>query len=113
MLNPTLPLSLQPPWLAYSHPQRTVPLNNGLHAGTMLAIEVQAHHELKQATAVIVGVAGPAGAVAIPLPARLYWHPSRGISTTIAQGASNFINVGRVGPLPLGAVIDTPDQDLP
>ena len=93
--------------------QRTVPLNNGLHAGTMLAIEVRAHHELKQVTAVMVGVAGPAGAATIPPPARLYWHPSCEISTTIAQGASNLINVGRVGPLPTGAIMDIPDQDLP
>lgn len=93
--------------------QRTVPLNDGLHAGTMLAIEVRAHHELERAAAVMIGVAGPAGAATIPPPARLYWHPSREISTTVPQGSSSFINVGRVGPLPPGAIMDTPDQDLP
>jgi hypothetical protein len=93
--------------------QRTVPLNNGLHAGTMLAIEVRAHQELTRVTVVMVDVAGPAGAATIPPPARLYWHPSRDISTTIAQGASSFVNIGRVGPMPPGAIMDTPDQDLP
>jgi hypothetical protein len=56
--------------------QRTVLLNNGLHSGTMVAIEVRAHHELKQAATVMVGVTGPAGAATIPPRARLYWHPS-------------------------------------
>lgn len=93
--------------------QRILPLSNGLHAGTMLAIEVQAHHELKQATVVMIGVEGPVGAATIPPPARLYWHPSREASATITQGASDFINVGRVGPYPPGAVMETPDQDLP
>lgn len=93
--------------------QRTVPLNNGLNTGTMLAIEVRAHHELTHVTAVITNVDGPAGAATIPPPARLYWHPSREVSTTIAQGASSLINIGRVGPLPPGALMDTPDQDLP
>jgi hypothetical protein len=93
--------------------QRTVPLSNGLHPGTLLAIEVQAHHELEQATVVVTGIAGPPGAATIPPPARLYWHPSREISATVAQGASSLINVSRVGPLPPGAIMDTPDQDLP
>jgi hypothetical protein len=44
---------------------------------------------------------------------RLYWYPSREVSTTIAQGASGLINVGRTGPMPPGAVMETPDQDLP
>jgi hypothetical protein len=67
------------------------PLNNGLHAGTMLAIEVRAHHEPEQATVVMVSVAGAAGTATIPPPARLFWPASREISTTITQGASNFI----------------------
>jgi hypothetical protein len=93
--------------------QRTVPLSDGLQAGTLLAIEVQAHHELERATVVVTGIAGPAGAATIPPPARLYWHPSREVSATVAQGASSLINMSRVGPVPPGAIMDTPDQDLP
>lgn len=93
--------------------QRTIPLHDRLHTGTMLAIEVQAHHELEQATVIMTGIAGPAGAATIPPPVRLYWHPSREVSTTITQGASGLINIGRTGPIPLHAVMETPDQDLP
>lgn len=93
--------------------QRTVPLSDGLHPGTLLAIEVQAHQELEQATVVVTGIAGPPGAATIPPPARLYWHPSREISATVAQGASSLIDVSRVGPVPPGAIMYTPDQDLP
>jgi len=93
--------------------QRIIPLNDGLHAGTMLAIEVQAHHELEQATVIMTGITGPAGAATIPPPARLYWHPSREVSATITQGASGLINTGRTGPVPFHAVMETPDQDLP
>jgi hypothetical protein len=93
--------------------QRVVPLSNGLQTGTMLAIEVRAQRELEQATAVMTGVTGPEGADTIPPPVRLYWHPSREAATTVMQGAANLISVGRVGPLPPGAVMDTPDQDLP
>ncbi|MDQ2874512.1 MAG: hypothetical protein M3Y33_06780 [Actinomycetota bacterium] len=93
--------------------QRTIPLSDGLHAGTMLAIEVQAQHELRLVTAVMVHLAGPAGAATIPPPVRLYWHPSRDLSATIAQAASGFIVISRTGPLPPGAIMETPDQDLP
>lgn len=93
--------------------QRTVPLSDGLRAGTLLAIEVQAHRELEQATVVMTGITGPPHAATIPPPARLYWYPARQTSPMIAQGASNLINVARVGPLPHGVVMDTPDLDLP
>lgn len=93
--------------------QRTVPLSDGLHPGTLLAIEVRARHELEQAMVVVTGIAGPPGAATIPPPARLYWHPSREISAAVAPGASSLINVSRVSPLPPGAIMDTPDQDLP
>ena len=79
----------------------------------LLAIEVRAHHELEQATIVMTGATGPQGAATIPPPARLYWHPSREASATLAQGASNLINLGRAGPMPPAAIMDTPDQDLP
>ena len=91
--------------------QRTVPLSDGLPR-TMLAIEVQAHRQLEQATVLMTCITGPPGAATIPPPARLYWHP-RQVSTTIAQGASNLINVARAGPLPPGALMDTPDLELP
>ncbi len=93
--------------------QRTVPLSDGFRSGTLLAIEVQPHRELEQATVIISGITGPPGAATIPPPARLYWHPARQVSSTIAQGASNLINVARAGPLPPGALMDTPDLDLP
>jgi len=93
--------------------QRTIPLNDGLHPGTMLAIEVHAHHELGHATVLVTGITGPPGAATIPPPARLYWHPARQASATIAQGGSNFINVARTGPMPPGALMDTPDHELP
>lgn len=93
--------------------KRTAPLSNGLHAGSLLAIQVRAHQELQQASITMTGIAGPPGAAAIPPPARLYWHPGRAISTTIAQGASSLISVARTGPMPPGAVMDTPDCDLP
>ena len=79
----------------------------------MLAIEVQAHRELEQATVVMTGITGPPHAATIPPPARLYWYPARQTSPMIAQGASNLINVARAGPLPHGVVMDTPDLDLP
>jgi hypothetical protein len=61
----------------------------------------------------MTAIAGPAGAATVPPPARLYWHPSREVSITIAQGASGLINICRTGPMPPGAVMETPDQDLP
>jgi hypothetical protein len=61
----------------------------------------------------MTGMTGPPGATMIPPPARLYWHPAREPSAAIAEGASGFINIARTGPIPPGAVIDTPDQDLP
>ena len=93
--------------------QRTIPISDGLHAGTLLAIEVQAVRNLEQARVVMTDITGPPDAAVIPPPARLYWHPSRDISTTIAQGASNCINVARAGPLPTCALIDTREFDLP
>jgi hypothetical protein len=93
--------------------QRTIPLSDGLHAGTMLAIEVRAHRELTGAAVLATGISGPAGAATIPAPARLYWHPARRASTTISEGASGFISVARTGPLPPGALMDSPDQELP
>ena len=93
--------------------QRTVPLSDGFRSGTLLAIEIQPYRELEQATVVMTGITGPPGAATIPPPARLYWHPARQVSSTIAQGASNLINVARAGPLPPGALMDTPDLDLP
>jgi hypothetical protein len=93
--------------------QRTIPLSDGLHAGTMLTIEVRAHSELAAATVLATGISGPASAAAIPAPARLYWHPARKASTTISEGASGFISIARTGPLPPGALMDSPDQELP
>ena len=93
--------------------QRIIPLHDGLHTGTMLAIEICAQHELEQATVIMTGITGPAGAATIPPPARLYWHPSREASATIAQGASGLINMGRTGPIPFHAVMETPGQDRP
>lgn len=93
--------------------QRTVPLSDGLRAGMLLAIEVQAHRELEEVAVLMTGIIGPPHAVSIPPPARLYWHPSRQISTTIAQSASGLINVARTGPLPPGAIMETPDQEFP
>jgi hypothetical protein len=46
-------------------------------------------------------------------PAQLYWHPERRESTVIASSAVVFINVARVGPYPPGALMDSPDHDLP
>lgn len=93
--------------------QRTVPLSDGVRSGTLLAIEIQPHRELEQATVVMTGITGPPGVKTIPPPARLYWHPARQVWCAIAKGASNLINIARVGPLPPSAVMDTPDLDLP
>jgi hypothetical protein len=41
------------------------------------------------------------------------WHPGREVTVTIAQGAASLFSVARVGPLPPGALMDTPDQELP
>jgi hypothetical protein len=93
--------------------QRIVSLSDGLSSGTLLAIEVQPHRELEQAAVLMTSIAGPPGAATIPPPARLYWHPARQVASTIAQGASNLINVARAGPLPPGVVMDTADFGLP
>lgn len=93
--------------------QHAIPLSDGLRAGTLLAIEVKAHQELDHATVLMTGITGPPQAVTIPPPIRLYWHPARQVSATIAQGASNLINVARAGPLPTSALMETPDQRLP
>lgn len=92
----------------------TVPLSDGLLAGTMLAVQVRADRELPVTVAIMTDIVTPLGASAIPPPARLYWHPGRLGSITIAQGATGLINVARVGPRPPGAALmDTPDIELP
>jgi hypothetical protein len=93
--------------------QQSLPLHDGLQAGTLLAIEVRAQGELDQANVVMTSIDGPTGIATIPVPARLFWHPSRQISAAISQGASNHISIARVGPMPPGAVIDSPDSELP
>ena len=93
--------------------QRILALTDRLQTGTLLAVEATAERELSQATVTMTGISGPPGAATIPPPARLFWHPGRQASTIIAQGASTFINVVRTGPIPPGALIDSPDQDLP
>jgi hypothetical protein len=92
---------------------RKIPISSGLQHGTLLAIEVRPHRELTQAMAVATQIVGPSGAPTIPVPARMFWHPGRETAATIAQGAAKLISVARVGPLPPGAVMNTPDQDLP
>ena len=101
------------PGFAADFSQRTLPLNDGLHTGTLLAIEVRAQNELTQAEALMTSITAPPGTVTIPAPARLFWHPSRGVSNTVAQGAADLINVARVGPDVPGALIDSPDHTLP
>lgn len=59
--------------------QRAIPLHDGLRAGTMLAIEVRAHHELEQAAVVMSGAAGSPGAATIPPPAAVLVPLPRGI----------------------------------
>ena len=93
--------------------QQSLPLHDGLQAGTLLAIEVRAQGELDQGNVVMTSIDGPKGMATIPVPARLFWHPGRQISAAIAQGASNNISIARVGPMPPGAVIDSPDSELP
>jgi hypothetical protein len=93
--------------------QRILPLNDGLHSGNMLAIEVRAKNELTHVEVLMTALTAPPGVVAIPAPTRMFWHPSRGVSNTIAQGAADLINIARVGPDTPGAVIDSPDQTFP
>jgi hypothetical protein len=61
----------------------------------------------------MTSITGPPGAAAMPAPARLLWHPSRQVSNTIAQGASDLIKVARVGPDLPCALMGLPDQSLP
>lgn len=91
----------------------TVPLNDGFRIGTLMAIEVRAHAQLTDARVILTSIAGPPASPTISTPARLYWYPERRESTTIAAGAFCLINIARVGPLPPGAVIDSPDYSLP
>ena len=93
--------------------RQTVPLNNGLQTGTLLAIEVKAQMQLADARVLMTSIEGPSYASTIPTPARLYWHPGLLESTTIAQSAFSLINIARVGPMPPGAVMESPDFDLP
>jgi hypothetical protein len=101
------------PGIPAGYLQRTVPLHDGLHEGTLLAIEVKAHHELDQAGVVMTAITGPPGAVMMPAPARLFWHPGRQVVNTIAPGANALIHVAREGPDIPGALLDSPDQHLP
>ena len=93
--------------------QRTIPLHDGLHAGTMLVVEVRAHAQLVDAKVALASITSQPNASKIPAPTRLYWHPGRHESTTIVDGAVGLINVVRVGPFPPGALIDSPDYNLP
>lgn len=78
--------------------QWLISLSDGLNTGTMLALEVRAYSELDRAAVLMTRIAPPAGAASIPPPARMYWHPAREASVTIAQGVSSFINVARTDP---------------
>jgi hypothetical protein len=93
--------------------QRLVPLDDGMHSGRMLGIEVSADEALDCCSATLTSITGPPGAVTILAPARLYWHPSREVSEDVVQGASTLVNLVRVGPDSPGAVIDSPDHRLP
>jgi hypothetical protein len=93
--------------------QRIVPLHDGLHSGTILGIQVNAERPLDDCSAIVTSITGPPDAVTISAPARLYWHPSHQASDNIVQGASDLINLARVGPDIPSAVIDSPDHALP
>ncbi len=101
------------PGIAADLSERTVPLHDGLHTGTLLAIEVRAQSELNQVEVLMTSVTAPPGAPSIQAPARLLWHPSREISKSIAQGATALINLARMAPEVTGAVIDSPDNEYP
>jgi len=93
--------------------QRTMPLHDGLHEGTLLAIEVRTRAEIEEATITMTAITGPLEAVVMPAPARLFWHPGHEVAYTIAQGAAAHIQVARIGPDIPGALLDSPDHDLP
>lgn len=93
--------------------QRTSPLHDGLHSGTLLAIQVRARAEITQASVIMTAIDPPPGADVMPAPARLYWHPGRQVVTTVAPGATALIQVVREGPDIPGALLDSPDHDLP
>ena len=92
--------------------RQTVPLNNGLQTGTLLAIEVKAQMQLADARVLMTSIK----ARHTPLQYRLL-RDCTGIqdagSTTIAQSAFSLINIARVGPMPPGTVMESPDFDLP
>lgn len=92
---------------------RTDSLNDGFHAGTLLAIEVRAHAELTDARVTLTAISGPSDASIMTTPAQLYWHPGHHESTTIVDGAFGLINVARVGPSPTSAVMDSASYGLP
>lgn len=101
------------PGIPAEYLQRTIPLHDGLHAGTLLAIEVEAHDEVEQASVTMTAISGPPTAVTMPAPARLFWQPGRQVVSTIAPGATALAQVVREGPDIPGAVLDSPDQQLP
>jgi len=96
-----------------SFSRRLVSLGDGLHTGTLVAIEIEAQKQLANARVQMRSIEGPSYASTIPAPARLYWHPGALESTTIAQGAFGLINITRIGPTPPGAIIESPDFELP
>ena len=107
-------ISTSVPQIPAEFSQRTLPLDDGLHAaGTLLAIEVTARSELHQAHVVMTSVTGPPDARTMSAPARLYWHPGNDESTTLPEGGSGFIKVVRAGPMPPRAVMDSPDHSHP
>jgi len=93
--------------------RRTLPLNDGIRTGTLLAIEVRAHAELADSRVVLTSIAGPPGTQTMATPVQLYWHPEGRESTTIADAAFALINVVQVGPLPPSAIMKSPNNDLP
>jgi hypothetical protein len=92
---------------------RVIPLNDGGHPGSLLALLITAEAALDNCKCILTAVTGPPDVETIPVPTTLPWHPSRAAEIDVAQGATELICVARVGPFPPEALIDSTNQTLP